>query len=1224
MPDFTHLHVHSHFTLLESTITVPRLVNAVKAKGMSAVALTDRANLFGAYEFYDACKTAKISGIIGCQVNIAPLGIGEKTKELQQLVLLAQDKTGYKNLAKLTSIGWLDGFYFEPRIDRDILAKHADGLVCLTGAGPYGFLNRHLVNNVEEAARQLGLLTDIFSKERVWVELTDHLVDTARMLVENNVTLARAHGVGVVATNWAHYLDPSDASIHDVQLAIQKATTLDDKHRKRMPTREFWLKTPDEMAALFKDLPEAIVNTQAVVEQCRESKIPLDGYHLPTFACPDGQDEKTYFRQLCETGFQRRYQGSPPAGAHERLEFELSTIITMGFPGYFLIVSDFINWAKSCGIPVGPGRGSAAGSLASYCLGITDMCPIRYGLLFERFLNPGRKSMPDIDIDFCKDRRGEVIEYVSKKYGRDAVTQIMTLGTMKARMAIKDVARAYHWTPEESQGLANLVPEDPSGKHDLSVCLGRKPLNKDKNEFGAVAGMVTRYEQDQRTKDVLDAALQLEKLGRSLGVHACGVIIAPGPVSDYIPVCEVKDKVATQFNMTQVDKCGLLKMDFLGLKTMSLLKKTADIVRETEGIIIDYNTVPLDDPATFTLLGQGETLGVFQCESSGFQELIKRLKPDRFEDLIALVALYRPGPLMAHMHIDYCDRKHGLQKVEYPHPVLEGVLKETYGLFIYQEQVMSISRELCGFTPAEADDLRKAMGKKDLNILQKLESQFIEGAWKNHQFDKDKCKKMWESILGFASYCFNKSHSACYGLIAYWTAYMKANHGPAFMTANLIYEMDNKDKMTKFVEELRGRNVPVLPPDINESGWEFTLVKGGDGRQAIRFGFGGVKAVGESAVQSLITERKNHGPFSSLYDLCARVDTRTVNKRVVESLVKVGACDSLHPNRRALSEVMDRAFDRGNRLAKTKAENQQTLFDTFEADDQFRAATQGYPDIADWTESERLAFEKAATGYWISSHPLAEFRTVLSGLASHTATSLIQAATGATVSVAAVVLAKRVIRTKTGKTMAILSLEDQGGRFEGVLFPGGGRRGNEASAYDKFAAECEPDLVALFTGTVERRERRAATPPPAPAMDDGDVLPSDSDEAGEVVAPETAPEVLPSLVINDCIPARMVTERLTKEIHLTCDLGQLTPDDGRRRIAEMETLLKEFPGPCPVTAQIHTPNDVLLTLAFGERWRVQPNHAVLGRLRAIWGDQQVKQVTDAHLPEMGSAGGRRG
>lgn len=1210
MPAFTHLHVHSHFTLLESPITIPKLLQSVKAKGMDGVALTDRGNLFGAYEFYDGCKNAQLKGIIGCQVNVTPLGISEKNREMQSLVLLAQDELGYKNLAKLVSIGWLDGFYFEPRIDLSLLAQHAAGLVCLTGAGSYGFLNRHLTNNPEEAARQLGSLTDIFGKERLFVEITDHLIEGSRQLVDGNVGLAREYGLGIVATNWVHYLESTDAPIHDVQLTIQKATTIDDARRKRMPSQEFWLKTPDEMAQLFKDLPEAISNTQIVAEMCSHSKIPTGKYHLPTFSCPDGLDENAYLRRLSEEGFRQRYQQQVPTGAHERLEFELATITKAGFPGYFLIVADFIRWAKQRGIPVGPGRGSAAGSLVSYSLGITDMCPLRYGLLFERFLNPGRASMPDIDVDFCKDRRGEVIEYVSNKYGHDAVTQIMTLGTMKARMAIKDVARAYHWTPEESQSLANLVPEDPSGKHDLAVCLGRKALNKDKNEFGAVDAMVNRYQEDTKTKQVLDAALQLEKIGRSLGVHACGIIIAPGPVSDYLPVCEIKEKIATQFNMIQVEKCGLLKMDFLGLKTMSILKKAAAIVKETEKIDIDYNQVSLTDAKTFSLLSHGETLGVFQCESTGFQELIKRLKPDRFEDMIALVALYRPGPLMAGMHHQYCDRKNGLEKVDYPHPVLENVLRETFGLYIYQEQVMSISRELCGFTPAEADDLRKAMGKKDINVLKKLEEKFIDGAWNVHQFDREKCKKMWEAILGFASYCFNKSHSACYGLIAYWTAYMKANHFAAFMTANLIYEMDNKDKMTKFVEELRNKNVPVLPPDINESGWEFTLVTGNDGAPAIRFGFGGVKAIGESAAHALITQRSTNGPFDSLYDLCARVDTRAVNKRTVESLIKVGACDSLHPNRHALFNAMDKAFDRGNRLAKNKSEHQQTLFDTFDADDSFRSATQGYDDIADWTESERLAFEKAATGYWISSHPLLEYQSVLTGVATHTAATLLQTASKQTVSIAAVILAKRVIRTKAGKMMAILSLEDQSGRFEGVLFAGGGgRRGNDLSPYDKFAAECEPDLVALFTGSVERRERRAPTPTPLVTADvdaDGEVAVPEADEAH---APEAAAEILPSLIIQDCIPARLITERMTKEIHLTMDFAHMTIEDGRRRMADMETLFRENPGPCPVTTVLHTPDDVVLTVALGDNWKVHPHHNVLGRLRAIWGDTAVKSIT---------------
>lgn len=1221
MADFTHLHVHSHYTLLESPITVARLLKAVKAKGMDAVALTDRGNLFGAYELYSQAKDAGVTAIIGCQVNVAPLGMRERVRDWHQLVLLAQNEVGYRNLGKLVSKGWLEGFYFEPRVDLEAIAAHADGLVCLTGAGKDGFLNRHLMSGAtEEAARQLNLLKGIFGAERLFVELTDHAAEGTLNQTAGNIALADAAGVGVVATNWVHYLEASDHDIHDVQLAIQKVTTVDDTHRKRMPSREYYLKTPDEMVALFAARPDAIANTRKIVELCKGSKVPTGTYFLPSFPCPAGQTEESWLRELCARGVKKRYGDTPGDEVHQRLAFELETILKMGFAAYFLIVADFINWAKDSGIPVGPGRGSAAGSIVAYVMGITDMCPLRYGLLFERFLNPGRKSMPDIDIDFCKDRRGEVIDYVANKYGHDAVTQIMTLGTMKARMAIKDVARAYHWTPEESQELANLVPEDPSGKHDLQVCLGRKPLDKDKNEFGAVDGMVKRYDSDERTRKVLDAALQLEKLGRSLGVHACGMIIAPGPVSDYVPVCKVKDKAATQFNMTQVEKCGLLKMDFLGLKTMSILKKAADIAKESEGIDIDYGKVPLADPKTFAMLGSGRTLGVFQCESSGFQELIKLLKPDRFEDLIALVALYRPGPLMAGMHTQYCDRKHGREKVDYPHPVLEGVLKETYGLYIYQEQVMSISRELCGFTPAEADDLRKAMGKKDINVLKKLEEKFVEGAWNNHQFDRKKCKEMWEKILGFASYCFNKSHSACYGLIAYWTAYMKANHYAAFMTANLIYEMDNKDKMTKFVEELRSSGIPVLPPDVNESGWEFRVIKkrtdvdasAQDNAATIRFGFGGVKAVGEGAAQAIIAERNERGPYQSLYDLCERIDTRTVNKRVVESLIKVGALDSLHRNRKALFDTQDRAFDRGNRLTRTKAQNQQTLFSTFEEDDEFRQETRGYPDVPDWTVSERLGFEKALTGYWISSHPVTEQHGALGSVATHTTNDLAAEPNGTNVAIAAVVIDKRVIRTKAGKNMAILTLEDQFGRFEGVLFPGReGRRGDtQVGAFEKFGHDCEPDLVALFCGTLDRRERRPQRPTGG-GGDDGEVPPADMDEGGESQA-----EALPNLRINDMIPATLAIERLTREIVLHLDTSTVTdPAEQAKLIQHSETAFKEHAGARPVTILAHTPQDVLLTLSLGETWRVHPSHDLLEKLRRIWGPENVR-VISAGLEEL--------
>ena len=1229
MADFIHLHCHTHYTLLESPLTVPALVDAAASAGMPAVALTDRGTLTGAFEFQEATAKAKIKGIIGCQVNIAPLGMRERTPDRMQLVLLAMTRRGYFNLVELVSRGWLEGFYYEPRVDLDCLAEHAEDLICLTGVGPDGYLNRHLlVGADDEADRQAGLLREIFG-DRLYVELADHGTEGPVSARAAASALAKRCQLPVVATNWVHYGGPTDAEVHDVQLAVQKATSLADPRRKRMPSEEFWFKDGQAMATLFDDEPAAIANSLAIAERCEAAVIPTGTYHLPVFTCPDSVDlagyrqtlaedeyakrylvdindkprgldetaiaekEQTdaYLAECCVAGVRQRYD-TITEGIQERLDFELATIARMGFSAYFLIVSDFINWAKENDIPVGPGRGSAAGSLVAYSLGITDICPLRYGLLFERFLNPGRVSMPDIDIDFCKDRRAEVIDYVAEKYGRDAVTQIMTLGTMKARMAIKDVARAYDWTPEDAQGIANLVPEDPSGKHTIPVCLGKKALKN--GEFDPSDAMVARYESDDRTHQLLDTATALENLGRNLGVHACGVIIAPGPVHRYVPVCAVKGKPATQYNMVQVEDCGLLKMDFLGLKTMSILKKAADIVKATEGVHIDYPTLPLDDANTFRLLGDGETLGVFQCESSGFQQLIRLLQPDRFEDMIALVALYRPGPLQAGMHTSYCDRKHGREAVDYPHPVLEGVLKETFGLFIYQEQVMNISRELCGFSPSEADNLRKAMGKKKLDVLEKMKSQFIEGAWQRHQFDKAKCQAMWDKILGFASYCFNKSHSACYGLIAYWTAYMKANHYAAFMTANLIYEMGNKDKMTLFIQEMRTKEVAVLPPDVNESGWEFTWTG-----EAVRYGFGGIKGVGEGAAEHLIAERKANGLFASLYDICERVDTRTVNKRVIDHLIKVGALDSLHDNRHALSETVDRAFDRGHRIAKTRAQSQTTLFDTFESEDHFREATLGYVDAADWSESERLAFEKALTGYWMSSHPLVEHLPRLQRYARHQAKDLASYPDEA-LTIPAVIVGKRDIKTRTGKHMSVLQLEDLTGRFEAVLFPGRqNRRGQqEPGAYDKFNDLCEVDLVALFTGRVDTRRRQ---PPRQSAPS-----PSEEDEgAVATVVEEDHVEELPSLLIEDLVPVHLLTERLTREVVITLAADDEANDE---RLAQTERVLTEHNGSCPLRFMIQT-GEALVTLQVADHWQVHPTDDLLRALQDIWGSERVIAVT---------------
>ncbi|MHC5068781.1 MAG: DNA polymerase III subunit alpha, partial [Planctomycetota bacterium] len=623
MTGFVHLHCHSHYTLLESPVTVGALVQAAVEADMPAVALTDRANLFGALEFVTKAKEAGITPIVGCQVNVAPLGMGEKSPDMLQLVLIAESQDGYFNLCRLVSEGWLEGFYYEARVDIERIRRYADGLICLTGAGQDGFLNRHiLAGAIEEAERQAGLLKDIFA-ERLFIEICDHGDEGPTGARAANIELAHKLNLPLVATNWVHYLRQEQAAIHDVQLAAQKATTLDDPRRKRMPSDAFYFKSADEMATLFADVPEALANTARIAERCAGFNIPIGVYHLPVFDSPPETDVSGYratliddeyharyvvdpngtergltdeqiqaklredalLAQLCVGGMRHRYGDDISTEAQERLEFELATIARMGFSAYFLIVSDFINWAKDRDIPVGPGRGSAAGSIVAYALGITDMCPLRYGLLFERFLNPGRVSMPDIDIDFCKDRRGEVIDYVADKYGREAVTQIMTLGTMKARMAIKDVGRAFGWTPDETQELANLVPEDPSGKHTIPVCLGLKPLKGD--DYDASDKMAARYQKDERTHQLLDAAMALENLGRSSGVHACGVIIAPGPVHSYVPVCTVKGKPATMYNMVQCEDCGLLKMDFLGLKTMSILKKAIDIVKATEGINIE-------------------------------------------------------------------------------------------------------------------------------------------------------------------------------------------------------------------------------------------------------------------------------------------------------------------------------------------------------------------------------------------------------------------------------------------------------------------------------------------------------------------------------------------------------------------------------------------------------------------------------------------------------------
>jgi DNA polymerase-3 subunit alpha len=1052
MAEFAHLHLHSQYSLLDGAIRLDRLFPRLAELGMKAVALTDHGNMFGMIDFYQRARKAGIKPILGCETYVAGAkGRHDRTqREDYHLVLLARDLTGYQNLTQLISKAWLEGFYYHARVDRELLRQHREGLIglsaCLSGEVTHHAKHGRLAE-ARATARQYA---DIFEPGQFYLELQHNGLAEQERANEVLRQVAAAEGIGLVATNDCHYLTQADAFAHDVLLCISTGKTLDDPNRMRHETEDLYLRSAEEMERLFADTPEALVNVGRIVDACNV-ELELGEYFLPAFEVPADFNLDSYLTDRAAAGLDRHLKRVDPqehARYRQRLDYELGVIHKMGFSGYFLIVWDFIRYAKEHGIPVGPGRGSGAGSLVAFSLGITDLDPLPYDLLFERFLNPERISMPDFDIDFCQDRRGEVIQYVSEKYGRDRVGQIITFGQLKARSAIKDVGRVMGLSFAETDRISKLVPAGP--KVTLDSALAEEP----------------RLTEIQREKDeyrrVIQVARALEGLNRQVGMHAAGVVIAQKPLWEHVPVLQGDDEVLiTQFAKDEVEAAGLIKFDFLGLKTLTVIDHALRMIREG-GHELDIAELPLDDPAVFRLLTSGETDGVFQVESDGFKELMKKLKPDRFEDIIAAVALYRPGPLGAGMVEDYIDRKHGRARTTYVHPILEPILDGTYGVIIYQEQVMRIAVDLSGFTMGQADTLRKAMGKKKADLLAKLKAQFIQGAVERNGVAEAVARELFEKIEKFAEYAFNKSHSAAYALISYQTAYLKAHHPVEFMAALLSSEMNDTDKLVKHIAKVRELGIAVLSPDVNRSMRTFSVSDGN-----ILFGLGAVKGLGDAAIDAIVAARAE-GPFCSLFDFCSRMDTRKLNKRLVEALVKSGGLDGFGHSRAALAAVLDLAFDWAAKRQKEKASGQRSLLDIManggagQCEDKARDDHPPMPEVPEWAERERLIAEREALGFYITGHPLDRYRHALSRLS---ATSINQLAVGLEprgrpreVHLAAMVASLRERPLKNGNgRMAILLLEDLTGQCEAVVFS------KEFTQHEELL-KCDRPL--LFTGTV--------------------------------------------------------------------------------------------------------------------------------------------------------------
>lgn len=1012
---FVHLHVHTEYSLLDGVIRIDELLGHALACGMNAVAITDHGVMYGVVDFYKKAKEKGIKPIIGCEVYVAPGSRFEKvvvkgSEPAYHLVLLAENEEGYRNLMELVSRAFLEGFYYKPRVDKELLREYSRGLValsaCLAGEIPRLILS----GNQEEAERSLLEYREIFGPENLFLEVQENGIPEQKIVNRALVSMARKFGLPLVATNDCHYLDAKDAYMHDVVLAIQTATSLDDPKRLRFPTQEFYFKTPQEMARDFAELPEAIHNTLLVAERCNV-ELELSGVILPRFEVPEGFDAFSYLVHLCEEGLRERYGDSPPEEVQKQLRYELKVIHDMGYATYFLIVWDFVRFARQKGIMVGPGRGSAAGSLVSYVLGITNIDPLRYGLLFERFLNPERVSMPDIDIDFCFERRDEVIEYVTKRYGETNVAQIITFGRMMARQAVRDVGRALGWSYSDVDKIAKLIPGGPG------VTLERALETN---------GQLRKLAEDNKeVKTLLELARRIEGMCRHASVHAAGVVIADRPLTYYVPLQKMNEKeIVTQFDMDALQELGLLKMDFLGLRTLTVIERALQIVKNTQGKEINLDRLPLDDPKTYELLSRGETVGVFQLESSGMKELLKRLKPERIEDLIAILALYRPGPLGSGMIDDFIDRKQGRIPVTYPHPSLEPVLRETYGVIVYQEQVMKIASEFAGFTLGEADILRRAMGKKKPEVMLEQREKFIEGAIKKGH-SRERAEELFDLIEYFAGYGFNKSHSAAYALVSYQTAYLKAHYPAEYLAACLTSVANDSDKVAKFIAECRRLGIDVLPPDINESLANFTVV----GDRRIRFGLAAIKNVGESVVEEILLRRKE-GRFRNIFDFVERVDTRVINRRVLESLIKAGAFGGLHPNRAQLLAFLEDIVAYGTKKRR-KETKQHSLF----GEEVIFEGTPPLRDVAELPQQELLQMEKEMLGFYVSDHPFREAISELQHIPLFPLECLKSLKKEVRVKVVGMIGGVKKIITKTGGDMYFVTLEDETGSIEAIFFP---------------------------------------------------------------------------------------------------------------------------------------------------------------------------------------------
>ncbi len=1023
---FYHLHLHTEYSLLDGAIRLDSLFQKCLEYGMDAVSMTDHGTMFGVAEFYEKARKKSIKPVIGCEVYVAPRTLNDKTpldsKGLSHLVLLAKDREGYANLCKLVSIAQLKGFYYKPRIDRELLQLHSKGLIglsaCLKGDIPKNILLSRM-DAADDAAR---FYLNIFGEGNFFLEVQENGMSVQHKVNEGILDISQRLSIPMVATNDCHYLSKGDDKAHEILLCIQTGDTFDKKDRFKFDSNQLYFKSSDEMMKSLGQYPNAIENTKEIVSRCN---VEFDDktYHFPRYAMSPDESEDDIFRKKAMEGFEdklKRIKVSHPdideKIYRDRIEYEIGVILGMGFSGYFLIVADFIEYSRKIGVPVGPGRGSAAGSMVSYAMDITALDPIEHGLIFERFLNPSRISMPDIDVDFCIEGRDKVYQYVINRYGGpEYVCQIITFGRLKAKAVIRDVGRAIGILLSEVDEIAKMIPDNAK---NLASAIEEVPLIREKC-----------LESEEKTQ-MLEISMLLEGLPRHASTHAAGVVVSDKPLNEYLPLYKGKDgETLTQFDMNYVEKLGLVKFDFLGLRNLTVIKNCMELIRNQGKTPPDFLNLDYTDEKTFELLQRADTTGVFQLESSGMKDLILRLKPGSFSDIVALVALYRPGPLDSGMADTYVERKHGREPVVYLFDELEPILKETYGVILYQEQVMKIAGALANYSMADADGLRKAMGKKIVSMMEAHRELFLKGARENNR-DLKKASELFDLMEKFGGYGFNKSHSAAYALIAYQTAYLKANFALEFIAALMTSEKGNTDAVIKFMEECRSHQIKVLPPDVNKSGAYFTVFDG-----CIRFGLAAVKNIGEGAIESIVETRNKIGEFKNLYDFCEQVNVSKVNKKVVEALIKCGAFDFTHNKRSQMMVVLEDALEHGSRVQKEKADSQLDLFADSNMGALLPKSTPSLPDIEEWDEHIRLSFEKESLGFYVSGHPLNKYEKIVQKYTSVNSINIHDSSDGKMIRMAGTIKPLKVHKTKKGDMMAFAAIEDQSGNIEVVVFP---------------------------------------------------------------------------------------------------------------------------------------------------------------------------------------------